>query len=101
MNEAEITLVWCTFPDEATADRIARMLIEEGLCACANRLPAVTSIYRWQGEIEQANEVAALFKCADGPAAAGRIAELHPYDLPAIELWPARCSADLAKWVRG
>lgn len=75
-----------TFPDEETARRIASTLVEERLVACANLLPGATSIYRWEGNVESAKEVVAIFKVAESAAAAAmaRIKELHPYEVPEI-----------------
>ncbi len=40
-----------TFPDDETAARVARALVEEGLAACVNLMPGVRSIYHWKGEV--------------------------------------------------
>ena len=55
-------LVFCTCPDQATAERIADGLLERRLCACVNLIPAVTSIYLWQGQRESAQETLMLIK---------------------------------------
>lgn len=79
-------LVLSTFPDAEAARRIARVLVQERLAACANLLPSVESIYHWQGEIEQNAEVMALFKTTEAaqPRLEARLKELHPYELPEI-----------------
>jgi periplasmic divalent cation tolerance protein len=63
--------------------------VEERLAACANLIPGVESIYRWQGKIEQNPEVAALFKTTEAGRARleTRLKELHPYELPEILLF--------------
>lgn len=75
--------VYVTCPDEATARRIAAALLERRLVACANLLP-ITSLYRWEGRLEEAREVAMFLKTrrerVDEVAKA--VAELHPYDVP-------------------
>ncbi len=83
-------LVYCPFPDQGEADRIARQIIGEGLAACANILGPIRSIYRWQGDVAEAQEVAVLFKCSGVGLAVlvARLAELHSYDVPAILGWP-------------
>ena len=75
-----------TFPDEETARCIASTLVEERLVACVNLLPGATSIYRWEGKVESAKEVVAIFKTRESAAAAAmaRIKELHPYEVPEI-----------------
>lgn len=86
MSENKCLLVLCNTPDHATASRIARQLVEEQLAACVNILPAVQSLYRWQGRIEEASEVPLLVKTTQ-QAYAGlerRLVELHPYEVPEI-----------------
>ncbi|WP_241462075.1 divalent-cation tolerance protein CutA [Aurantiacibacter marinus] len=84
-------MIWCPFGDTATAEAIAAVLVEEGLVACANIIPAITSVFRWQGEVQRASEAGALFKTTQkllGPAVE-RLVSLHPYDTPAIIGWHA------------
>jgi periplasmic divalent cation tolerance protein len=85
-----IVTVYATFADADEASRIGRTLVEERLAACANILGACRSIYRWEGRIEEAGEVAALFKTTAGAAdrLIARLAELHSYDVPAAIVWP-------------
>ena len=56
MNQNLFQIVLTTCPDAACAERIARALVAEGLAACVNILPAVRSIYKWKGKIEDAGE---------------------------------------------
>ena len=79
-------VVFCTFPDAETAQRISTQIISENLAACVNLIPGVESIYRWEGKIEQASEVMAIFKVS---AAAfedlkENLLDKHPYDTPEI-----------------
>lgn len=85
-----IVTVYATFASDEEAQRIARILVEERLAACANILGGCHSIYRWQGAIEEAEEVAALFKTRADLAEnlIARLAELHSYDVPAAVVWP-------------
>lgn len=97
-----IVTVYATFPDAAEAERIARLLVEERLAACANILGPCRSIYRWEGRIEEADETAVLFKARaeDAQAVIARLAELHPYDVPAAVVWPiAEALPAYAQWV--
>lgn len=99
-----IVTVYATFADADEAARIARVLIEERLAACANILGPVRSIYRWEGRIEDAAEVAALFKTRADAAEAliARLAGLHGYDVPAAVAWPiAEALPAYAQWVAG
>lgn len=97
----DIALLHATFADAAEADRIGRQMVEERLAACVNLLGPCTSIYRWHGLIETATEHRALFKTTPQLARtlADRIAALHAYDMPAIEIWPAAAGEAVAGWV--
>ncbi len=86
----QVLLIMTNLPDMASAQSMARRLVEQRLAACVNCLPAVQSTYRWQGVIEQAEEVTLLIK-----SVAGRYAELeaaikgtHPYQVPEIIALP-------------
>ncbi|MEN3368433.1 MAG: periplasmic divalent cation tolerance protein [Verrucomicrobiota bacterium] len=85
----EILLACSTFPDIETARRIARELVTEKLAACANIVPAVESIYRWQDKIESGEETLVFFKTTGACYAAfqERLKSLHPYDVPEIIVW--------------
>ena len=99
---SDIVTVYATFASDEEAMRIGRLCVEERLAACVNVLGAVHSIYRWQNSVEEAGEVAALFKTRrDGAAALiARIAALHSYDVPAAVVWPiADALSDYASWV--
>lgn len=97
-----IATVYATFASDEEARRIARILIDERLAACANILGSCHSIYRWQGSVEEAEEVPALFKTRAEKADAliARLAQLHSYDVPAAMVWPIRGAAPgYADWV--
>ena len=90
------------FPDAEEAERIGRTVVEERLAACINILGPVRSVYRWQGEVQAADEVGAILKtsrdCAD--ALITRIAGLHSYDVPCVVTWPIdKILAPYADWV--
>ena len=96
-----IVTVYATFPNEEEARRIARTLVEERLAACANIFPC-RSVYRWEGKIEEAGEIAAILKTrADqAPSLLLRLSELHSYDVPAAVVWPiADALAPYSEWV--
>lgn len=80
----DIAVLLCAFPDEEIARYVAKTLVEERLVACVNLLPGATSIYRWEGKVEQATEVLTVVKTSDPAAAMARIKELHPYEVPEI-----------------
>jgi periplasmic divalent cation tolerance protein len=97
-----IVSVYAIFADAEEAERIARLVVEERLAACAHVLGPCRSIYRWQGAIEEAQEVPAIFKTAADRAEAlvERIASLHNYDVPAAAVWPiSQAVPAYAVWV--
>jgi len=98
---SDIALLHCTFPDRAEAERVAETVVAEHLAACVNILAPCRSIYRWQGAIDRAEEIPALFKTTLQLAERlrARIEALHSYDLPAIETWPVAVGAALRGWV--
>ena len=61
--------IYTTWPDADSAQAAAGIAVTEGLCACANLLPGMTSVYRWQGAIETAAECVALCVGARGGSA--------------------------------
>jgi periplasmic divalent cation tolerance protein len=81
-----VLIVLTNCPDAEVADRIARTLVEQKLAACVNRLPAVDSVYRWQGAVERAVEVPLLIKTTRErlPEVQEAIRALHPYEVPEI-----------------
>jgi periplasmic divalent cation tolerance protein len=100
MSEALLVLTNC--PDIEVADRIALALVESQLAACVNRLPAVESIYRWQGAIERASEVTLLIKTTREryPAVEQAIRQWHPYDVPEIIALPIAAGyAPYLRWI--
>ncbi|BCU75898.1 divalent-cation tolerance protein CutA [Luteolibacter sp. LG18] len=104
MSESgELRIVLCTFPDREQARQIGTALVEKQLAACVNLLPGVESIYPWDGKLETASEVLAVFKTtrAAYPAFAEKLSELHPYEVPEIlALAPAAAAKAYAAWVR-
>jgi periplasmic divalent cation tolerance protein len=82
----EALIAFCTIPDAETARRLAKQIVDLRLAACANILPQVHSIYRWQGKVETADEVLAIFKLAASRYAEfeAKLRSLHPYDVPEI-----------------
>lgn len=73
-------------PDQQCADKIARELVQSGLAACVNQLASCISTYRWQGKLEQTEEIPLLIKTTTARYAEleARLKALHPYELPEI-----------------
>jgi periplasmic divalent cation tolerance protein len=81
-SSARVVLTTAASPEEAA--RLGRTLVEERLAACATLVPAVESIYRWQGKIESSSETLLLLKTESDRLAAleSRLRELHSYQTP-------------------
>ncbi|HEX5537438.1 MAG TPA: divalent-cation tolerance protein CutA [Sphingobium sp.] len=97
-----IALVYAVFPDRENAERVARHVIEQGLAACANILAPCTSLYEWEGRLEESNEFPVILKttAARVDDLIDRIETMHPYEVPAILSWPAvRAPHPFAQWV--
>ncbi len=97
-----VVSVYAIFADAEEAERIGRDVLDRRLAACVNILGPCRSIYRWKGEIETAEEVAAIFKASDRTVDAliTRIAGLHSYDVPCVAVWPIdKLLAPYADWV--
>jgi len=77
-------LVLTTAGSKDEARKIGRALVHQLLAACVNIVPQVTSIYRWEGEIEEVEEWLLMVKTTRAAFERVReaILELHSYDLP-------------------
>jgi periplasmic divalent cation tolerance protein len=97
-----VVSVYVLFADAPEAERIGRLVVEERLAACINILAPCRSIYRWQGNFEETEEVPAILKTDSTKADVliERIAELHSYDVPCITVTPIeRPLRSYADWV--
>ena len=104
MNALGPALIWCPFGSEESAAAVATTLLDEGLVACANILPPMRSLFVWNGMRDEARESGVLFKtdAALLERAIERVAELHPYDEPAIIGWRADAAfAGTRDWLAG
>ncbi|HEY4123261.1 MAG TPA: divalent-cation tolerance protein CutA [Rhizomicrobium sp.] len=99
----EFVFVYSTFPDEASARRVAEVLVTGKLAACVNIHLPMTSVYEWQGKLEAGPEVAAFIKTrralVDEIIATAR--PLHPYTVPCFLILPIEsANADYLAWAR-
>ncbi|MGB5063868.1 MAG: divalent-cation tolerance protein CutA [Candidatus Competibacter sp.] len=100
--DSQPLVVFCTCPDQASAERIAATVVEERLAACVNILPGLTSIYRWRGQMQRDTELLLLLKTQGAiyPPLEARIRELHPYDVPEVIALPVRMgSSAYLDWI--
>ena len=82
----EFIVVFITAPNEKEAASISRTIVEERLVACVNIIPSVRSIYRWQGRVEDEQEVLMIVKTKSPlfERLQKRVKELHSYAVPEI-----------------
>lgn len=100
--ESQALVVYCTCPDQVVAERIAEAVVSERLAACVNLIPGMTSIYRWEGQIQRDAELLLIIKtrCSVYPKLEARIIELHPYRVPEIIALPMQAgSAAYLAWI--
>lgn len=79
-------IVYCTVPDAKTGGTIAETLVKEGLCACVNRIPGLTSHYIYEGKYCEDTEELLLIKTTAQAfeRLKTRLEALHPYDVAEI-----------------
>jgi len=102
-NPDDVQVIFCTVPDAASGERIARHLVEYRLAACVNLIPGVTSVYRWQGQVETGSEALLKIKAKAGnyKKIETAIRSQHPYELPEIIAVPVSDGlAEYLDWVR-
>ena len=85
-----VMFVYATAADAAEAKRIGRAVVEERLAACANVIERVSSVYWWEGKVQETAEAALILKTSGTRVEAliARIKMLHSYDCPAIVALP-------------
>lgn len=95
-------LIYATFPTHEEAIETARNLLARKLIACANVLPAATSIYSWKEKIEQQSESIMIAKTTakNSEAVIALMNELHSYDLPCVLVLPVESGLpEFINWV--
>ena len=102
-SHVDTVVVLSTLPIGTDAAALARALVGERLAACVNLLPVMTSVYRWEGRVEEDQERQLVIKTAEDRVAAlaTRLQALHPYAVP--ELLVIRVlggSEEYLRWIR-
>lgn len=95
-------MLYCTCANHQEALRIARVLVDERLVACANILPPHTAVYRWEDQVRDEPEVAMLLKTKGDMTArvAERIKSLHSYSVPCVVALPIQGgNPDFLLWI--
>jgi periplasmic divalent cation tolerance protein len=96
-------ILLCTCPDEAVAADLSTRLVEQGLAACINRFPGLTSVYKWEGEMKSGTEVQLVIKTSASAVdnLIDELQRLHPYELPEIIAVPITAGyGPYLDWIR-
>ena len=99
-----VVVVLTTVDSEAAGAALARCFVDEGLVGCVNLVPGLRSIYRWQGQVEDAAECLLIMKTARRQLAAlqARLHECHGYDTPEwLVIETAEVSEAYRHWLLG
>lgn len=88
--------VYITASDRDEARRLAHALVESRLAACANVFDRMTSVYRWEGAVQESDEAVLIAKTREElvPALTEKIQELHSYDCPCVVALPLTGGSD-------
>ena len=86
----DVVFCYVTCPSAEEALSLARHLVDERLAACGNVLPGMRSVYRWQGEVQEADEAVLVLKtrAALAERLTRRVVELHGYECPCVAVLP-------------
>ena len=98
----EYVIVLTTLPSDFESRDFGRALVEERLAACVNLLPAMDSVYRWEGQIEHDTERQVIIKTSRERVVAlwERIRELHPYETPEFVVLTIQDGSDAyLRWI--
>jgi len=98
-----VAIVYITTEDAGEAKGIARRLLEERLVACANIVEKISSLFWWEGEIEEDSEALLLVKSSKSRVqeVTARVKELHSYDVPDITVIPVEGGLEeYLNWVK-
>jgi len=100
MTDKRIVLTTAGSEDEAR--KMARQLVDRRLAACVNIVPRITSVYRWQGKVEESAEWLLIVKTTQSAFTEVRaaIARLHSYELPeCVCITVEDGSPDYLQWI--
>ncbi|RXN32553.1 hypothetical protein ROHU_036104 [Labeo rohita] len=91
-----------TCPNDTVAKELARGIVEKKLAACVNIVPQITSVYEWQGKIEEDSEVLLMIKTRSSkiPALAEYVRSNHPYEVAEVISLPIdQGNPPYLKWI--
>jgi periplasmic divalent cation tolerance protein len=99
-----VRVVLATAPSADVARSLARAWVEAGVVACVNLVPGVTSVFKWEGRVDEETEVLMIAKTTVAGAAdvERSLAEDHPYDVPeCVVLAPSHVAPSYLDWLLG
>lgn len=102
ISEKDYCLIYVPYPSLELAKKMAYSLVEGKFVACANIISPITSIYTWEGKVEEANEVVLIAKSRTNlfPKIKSVIEKAHPYSCPCIvSIYLADGNASFLKWI--
>ena len=102
-SSEEVNVVYVTASGEEEAKRIARALLEDKLAACINIIPKITSVYEWEGKVEEDTEVLMMIKSPVKllPQLTETVQRVHSYDVPEVIAVPVHGgSREYIQWVQ-
>lgn len=97
-----LVMVYATFPNAEAAVEVGRRMVEGGQAGCVNVLPAMTSVYVWDGKTETAQEAVMIAKlpASSADSAMAFIKANHSYETPAILIIPVISGdKDYLSWI--
>ena len=101
---ADRLLVLMTAGSQGEADRIASELVGARLAACVNVVPGITSVYRWQGEVQRDQEWLLVAKTRREALdrLVAHVRQIHSYDVPEVIALPVVDGSEAyLRWVDG
>jgi periplasmic divalent cation tolerance protein len=82
----KLVACYVTVPDRTVGERIGRALVEKRFAACVNMIPGVISMYRWEGAVQQDEELLLMIKSQEHfvQDIVREVKSLHPYECPEV-----------------
>uniref|UniRef100_A0A8D2PUF6 Protein CutA n=1 Tax=Zosterops lateralis melanops TaxID=1220523 RepID=A0A8D2PUF6_ZOSLA len=97
-----VSAAFVTCPNQSVATELARALVQQRLAACVNIVPGITSVYTWQGKLEEDSEVLLMIKTRSSrvPELTEYVRSHHPYEVPEVVALPvAQGNPPYLRWV--
>lgn len=104
MSASGLMVLVTTFKDQQEAEKVATLLVDAGLAVCAQVGSPIKSFYRWEGRVQDGQEIPVVLKVLAErlELCAGELKLQHSYDVPQIVAWPATLvDRDYLEWARG